>query len=71
MSFREQYGLPPKITPRCPDCGVEHRGKCFYLRNRRMRSISPEKIAEYQRSMVARRLIKRLGEWVDEARDRD
>lgn len=27
MTFRETYGLAPKVTYRCPVCGVESKGR--------------------------------------------
>lgn len=72
MNFREQYGLALKASPRCPDCGVEHRGRCFFLRSQNYRSkVTPEQMEQYRRNFAVRKLIKRLGEFVDEARHTD
>lgn len=37
MNFRESYGLKPKVTFRCPECGIETKpGKrCGYHANNR------------------------------------
>lgn len=80
MSFRELYGLAPKATHRCAECGIEHRGRCPMERVRILRrnKATPEQIRHYnemvkehKRLQLTRWWIKQLGDFVDEARYTD
>lgn len=59
MNFREFYGLPPKKTYKCPECGLETKPgkKCRYHSNSRP-----------GRSARAQLLRSVLREAIDEAR---
>lgn len=81
LNFRKHYRLPKKPIVRCPECGAEHRGKCFFLRRSSRAKVthSPAQVREFvdaarQRRheaairRVVKRLIKELSNGIDEGR---
>ena len=71
------FDYKPRVCVRCPECGVEHRGKCHFLRRspRAKHKPSVEEIrgfiqAAKQRRLDAhvRRLIKELNDGIEKGR---
>lgn len=74
--WRTAYGLAPKVLRRCPDCGVEHAGRCAYLRKsgptRKATIEDTKRWLEKRRRDRQRRqiqtLIRELCDGIDKAR---
>jgi hypothetical protein len=81
LNFRKHYRLPQKPIVRCSVCGVEHRGKCFFLRiNRAYKNkttaeqvrafvdAARQKRHEAATQRVVKRLIRELIDGIEQGR---
>jgi hypothetical protein len=78
LNYRDKYGLQPKRIKTCAECGIEHAGRCHFIRNRKHKphDTTVEQIREWnarakarRRELFLRRFIRELCDGIDEGRN--
>lgn len=74
--WRIDRGITPKVVNRCPTCGVEHKGRCQFMRARKAHRKATveetrlwlERKRYYQRMRQVQRIIREFCNEIDKAR---